>query len=189
MKGVEIIAPTQHAAFKTFKESENQNNAFKALKGYYSKYYSIMHDRIMKFMQELNGVFIRLLQSQAEKGLSIINLPWCLTEIIGGSLNSDKLVEHIIGIISSVKPLSNTEKASAMFKSAAAEHGITDADFFKTPNYFDCCSIENIDWGEKTIQPLLRNWPVLIMANGCSVNVLAGTKLTELCWVYYYHQM
>ena len=29
MKGVEIIAPIQHAAFKTFKESENQNNALK----------------------------------------------------------------------------------------------------------------------------------------------------------------
>ena len=181
MKGVEIIAQIQHAAFKSFKESENQNNPFKALKGYYSKYCIIMHDRIMKFMQELNGVYIRLLQSQAEKGLSIINLPWCLTEIIGGSLNSDKLVEHIIGIISSVKPLSNTEKTSVMFKSAAAEHGITDADFFKTPNYFDCHSIENIDWGKKTIQLLLRNWSVLIMADGCSVNVLAGTKLTELC--------
>ena len=69
------IAQTQHAAFKAFKESENQNNPFNALKGYYSKYYSIMHDGIMNFTRELNGVFIRLLQSQAEKGLSIVNLP------------------------------------------------------------------------------------------------------------------
>ena len=88
-----------------------------------------MHDGIMKFTRELNGVFIRLLQSQAEKGLSIVNLPWCLTEISGGSLNSDKLVEHI-SIISLVNPLSNTEKASVLFNSAAAEHGITDVDFF-----------------------------------------------------------
>ena len=43
------------------------------------------------FTWELNGIFIRLLQSQAEKGLSIVNLP-CLTEISGKSLNSDKLV-------------------------------------------------------------------------------------------------
>ena len=33
--------------------------------------------------------------------------------------------------MSSVNPLSNTEKASVMFKSAAVEHGITDADFLK----------------------------------------------------------
>ena len=65
------------------------------MKGYYGKYYGIMHDGIMKFNQELNGVFIRLLQSQAEKGLSIVNLPRRLTEISGWSLNSDKLVEHI----------------------------------------------------------------------------------------------
>ena len=63
-------------------------------------------------------------------------------------MNSDKLVEHII-IISSVNPLSNTEIGSVTFKSAAVEHEITDADFLKTPNYFDCCSIENIGWGEK----------------------------------------
>ena len=61
----------------------------------------------MKFILELNGVLIRLLQSHAEKGFSIINLPWS-----GESLNSDKLVEYIISIISSVNPLSNTEKAS-----------------------------------------------------------------------------
>ena len=113
-------------------------------------------------------------------------MPHCRTDqlkkvtILDITLNSGKLVEHIIGIISSINPLSNTEKASPMFKSAAVEHGITDADFLKTPNYFDCCLIENTDWGERTIQLLLRNWPVLIMADGCSVNVLARTKLTEL---------
>ena len=67
-----------------------------------------------------------------------------------------------------------------MFKSEVAEHGITDAHFLKMPSYFDCCFIKNIDWGKKTMQLLPRNFPVLIMADGCSVNVLAGTKLTEL---------
>ena len=38
-----------------------------------------------------------------------------------------------------------------MFKSAAAEHGITDADFLKTPNYFDCCSIEQNKKKKKTV--------------------------------------
>ena len=37
------IAQIQHAAFKAFKESENENNPFNTLKGYYSKYYSNMH--------------------------------------------------------------------------------------------------------------------------------------------------
>ena len=60
-------------------------------------------------------------------------------------------MQNIISITSLVNPLSNSEKASVMFKSAAAEHGITDADFLKTPNYFDCCSIEQNDWGEKTV--------------------------------------
>ena len=55
------------------------------MKGYYGKYYSIMYDGIMKFTCELNGVFIRLLQSKGEKGLSIVIFPWCLTEISGGS--------------------------------------------------------------------------------------------------------
>ena len=64
--------------------------------------------------------------------------------ILDITLNSGKLVEHIIGIISSINPFSNTEKASPMFKSADVEHGITDAEFLKTPNYFDCCSIETL---------------------------------------------
>ena len=57
------IAQIHHATFKSFKESENQNNPFHPLKGYYSKYYSIMHDEIMKITRKLNGVFMRLLQS------------------------------------------------------------------------------------------------------------------------------
>ena len=63
------IAQIQHVVFKAFKESENQNNSFNALKGYYGKYYSIMHDEIMKFPWDLNGVFVRLLLSQREKRL------------------------------------------------------------------------------------------------------------------------
>ena len=33
-----------------------------------------MQDRIMKFTQELDGIFTRPPQSQAEKGLSVVNL-------------------------------------------------------------------------------------------------------------------
>ena len=40
-----------------------------------------------------------------------------LTEITGGSLNSNKLVAHIIRIFAYVNPLSDTEKTSVMFKS------------------------------------------------------------------------
>ena len=110
------IAQIQHVVFKAFKENENQNNPFNALKGYYGKYYSIMHDEIMKFPWDLNGVFVRLLLSQREKRLSTANLLWCLTEISRGSLNSDKLVEQIISIISSVNPLSNTENHQLCLK-------------------------------------------------------------------------
>ena len=44
------IAQILYAEFKAFKESENQNIPFNALRDYYGKYNSIMHDKIMKLL-------------------------------------------------------------------------------------------------------------------------------------------
>ena len=60
-----------------------------------------MHDRIQKFVKELNGVFIRTLTETS----NIVNVPWAMKEIEGGSLNAEKLADHIIAAIISIHPL------------------------------------------------------------------------------------
>ena len=88
-------------------------------------------------------------------------------------------MEQIISIISSVNPLSNTENHQLCLKVHLYSMGLLMLISWK----HQIVSIL-LHWkywlGCKTIQILLRNWPMLIMAGGCSVNVLAGTKLTEL---------
>ena len=66
-----------------------------------------MHDRIQTFGKELNGVFIRTLSEMS----NIINVPWALKEIEGGSLNAKKLVDHIIATIISIHPLPSNSNA------------------------------------------------------------------------------
>ena len=65
------------------------------------KLYSIVPDGIQKFGKELNGVFIGTLSETS----NIVNAPWALKEIEEGSLNVEKLVDHIITTIISIHHL------------------------------------------------------------------------------------
>ena len=51
-----------------------------------------------KFSKELLGVFIQT-ATTASKSIEIVKVSWCLNQVDGGSLNSDKLVEHLIDSI------------------------------------------------------------------------------------------
>ena len=83
----------QSAILKTYTESTSAPN--EALQKRYGKYDPIMHHGIQKFAHKLNGVFLRTV-SLDDKGVTIVNIPWDLKEIEGGSLNADKLVSHMI---------------------------------------------------------------------------------------------
>ena len=62
--------------------------------------YSLMHDGIQKFAKELNGAYVRTLSSSTTLTISLV--PWSLTEILRGSLNAEKLVSHLIHLISTI---------------------------------------------------------------------------------------
>ena len=57
-----------------------------------------MHDGTQKFGKELNGVILTEMSN-------IVNVPWELKEGWGGSLNAEKLVDHIITTIIFIHPL------------------------------------------------------------------------------------
>ena len=103
------ISIPQNALLNTFrKDTQNKGNPPNILHDQHcGKLYSIMHDGIQKFRKELNGVFIRTLS----KTLSIVNVPWVLKEIEGGSLNAKKLVDHIIATIICIHPLPSHSNA------------------------------------------------------------------------------
>ena len=50
------------------------------------KFYSIMHDGIQKFSEELDRAFVRTLSSKTTLNISIV--PWSLTKISGGPLSA-----------------------------------------------------------------------------------------------------
>ena len=59
-----------------------------------------------KFSKELLGVFIQT-ATTASKSIEIVKVSWCLNQVDGGSLNSDKLVEHLIESINKIRPVQN----------------------------------------------------------------------------------
>ena len=97
------ISEVQSAFLKAFKESNDDENYYAISNKHYGKYYSIMHDSIQKFSQELNGSMIRTVSSDN----NVVNVPWSLTNIEGETLNVEKLVKHLIDLIASIKPVIN----------------------------------------------------------------------------------
>ena len=68
------------------------------MRGGLAKHYSIFTDGIQKFSMELNGSMIRTL----DEDFSIVNLPWGLSEIPGGSMDHKKLSYQYLKIIAQV---------------------------------------------------------------------------------------
>ena len=169
------IATLQHAVCDVFTESTDSPNG--ALRKPYGKYYSIMHDGIQKFSRELNGVFIRTVQLD-DDGVKIINIPWKLSEIPGGSLNATKLVTHLLKTIASVKI--PTKNAFDSFIQAQKNAGISDLESEFPPEFFKCCEIEHCDLDINSISLVFNEWPVVLMADGCYTNNSASTALTNM---------
>ena len=65
-----------------------------------------MHDGIQKFSKKLLGFFI-LTATTLLKSIEIVNVPWCLNQVYGGSLNTDKLVEHLVDSINKIRLVQN----------------------------------------------------------------------------------
>ena len=116
--------------------TKRDDNLYVALKEYYGKFFSIMHNGIQKFSMELNGVFISTVVSNTDT-VTVTNIPWSLTKIPGGSLNMVRLIEQIFQIIKSVHPLSDREKASTTFRKLLTDECGVDFDVVpKLPAYF-----------------------------------------------------
>ena len=137
-----------------------------------------MHDGVQKFSHELNGVFLRTVCID-DDGLQIVNIPWGLTEIQGGSLNSKQLEKHLLKTIANAKP--SSENAYSKFIEAQRNSGVSDELQIQIPpEYFKCCTLDNVNFEPKEILLVSDSWPVGIMGDGCSVNSCASDKLTNV---------
>lgn len=103
-----------------------------------------------------------------------VTVPWSLTEIQGGSLNADKLCDHLLSTINSIHPISLN---AASF--VAQKFG-NDPSVPLPPSYFKACSVISFSSEEeKIIQLEMLYWPVAVTVDGCSTNIAAGNKLIE----------
>ena len=166
------IPVIQKSILDGYKSMDTSSNPYHVLRG--NPIYSLSHDGIQKFSRELNGVYIRTV----DPNLSVVNVPWSLTEIEGGSLNSAKLEDHILRIISRVHPVP-VNATSALYREAERQN-IDGWDVIpKPPILFDCCELTSVDFVVKKIEFLLKNWPVAVVGDGCSTNSCAMKNLVD----------
>ena len=128
----------QRALLASFKQSTDVGNPYCTLRSKSGDWYSIMHDGIQKFRKELNGVHIRTLSADIE----VVNVPWMLTEIPGGSLNNEKLIHQLFNVMKSVRPIpeSADQKVSSILLQT-----LEATDFPKPPKYFEVCELLHFD--------------------------------------------
>lgn len=171
------IVNFEKAILNTFRESDGtamNYSPYSVLRGPFSKYYSIFHDGIQKFGMELNGVMARALN----ENLNIVNVPWALTKIPGGSLDSGKLVSQILAVVNRIVTygVKSFEPASKSILHRYESH-FPDAICPTLPPIFSCCTLTDFDIENKAIKMRFENWPVALVADGCSVNTKAGKDL------------
>ena len=95
------IVNFEHGILDVFKQTDTtqiNSSPYAAIRGSFSKYYSIFNDGIQKFTMELNGVMVRTLSENFE----VTKIPWALTKIPGGSMNASKLCNQMISIVNIV---------------------------------------------------------------------------------------
>ena len=140
-------------------------------------FYSIMHDGIQKFGMELNGVILRF----ATPELDVVNIPWKLTEIPGGSLNANKLINHLFNIIFSVQQVRYPDIEPADKELSRCFLQIYEAlDFPQPPIYFKVCRVLDFDNDLKFINLEMICSPVLLTADGCKTNTKAGKDMVKM---------
>ena len=172
------IVDFEHAILNTFKEIDStstNSSPFSVLRGPFERNYSIFNDGIQKFGMELNGVMVRAL----DENFDIVNVPWKLTEIPGGSMNHCKLVSQIVSIVNSVQTFGSQKKFESARKTFIHkfESEYPDSIAPTPPSIFDCCMLTSIDFDLKSIHLVFENWHVALVADGCSVNKTAGEVL------------
>ena len=160
-------------AFKTLDVSGRCNvSTYKALRGPFSKWYSLFHDGIQKFGMELNGVMIRTLDEE----LTGTNIPWALTKIPGGSMSHQKLCSQILNQIQTVNKVEPSADSEILGKLEKLEPEIIHP---HPPPFFKCCKLVSVDFDTKHVELCFENWPVAIVADGCGVNHKALEVLTN----------
>ena len=174
---VNNIPKAQLALLDSYRQSNEENNPYQQLRSFNGKYYSISHDGIQKFSKELNGVYVRTLSGKSLP----VHMPWSLTEIPGGSLNAKKLVKHVINTIADIKPVrenayTEVPKILHNLANSNAESGIV-IPSSQPPEFFKLCSVVSVEGTEINLE--FKEWPVTVMADGCSTNVAAANKLSE----------
>lgn len=168
------ISQVQSAILESYKQSSVEGNPYVELNKHYGKYYSIMHDGIQKYSRELNGSMVRTVSSSYDNS-RVVNVPWGLTEIDGGSLNAVKLVKHLITLIHSIKPVSNNAYSEVLKQLEPLNNGIP---LPLPPDYFKCCKLSKLE--QDRIYLEMKHWPTSIMADGCATNNAANNKISDL---------
>ena len=132
-----------------------------------------MHDGIQKFSKELNGVMVRNLT----EAFDISTVPWRLVEIPGGSLDSEKLMVHLINMIKSIHSLGENSSDKEVSRLLLRE--LEPDQFPRPPQFFEVCKLLHFDSAVHIINLEMPYWPLAVTADGCSTNVAAGDKPLE----------
>lgn len=82
------ITTVQNAVLDAYKNGDQPNNPYKIFKSYKGKYFSIIHDGIQKFSKELLQVYTQTATTESKSIEIVINVPWCLHQVNGVSLNT-----------------------------------------------------------------------------------------------------
>ena len=172
------ISLSQKAILDAYMNSSLSPN--QALREVYGKYYSIMHDGIQKFSREFNGVHLRTVQLN-DQGVEIVSVPWSLSEISGGSLNATKLCIHLWEVMSGIDPPKRSALDSFIQAQKDCAIDVDSLELVLPPaGVFKTCAMETCDIQAKTISLVFKNWPALLMGDGCSTNTSACTALTNM---------
>ena len=102
-----------------------------------------MHDGIQKFSQELNGSFVRSVSARNK----IVLIAGGLTEIREGSLNAERLYNHLLHGMSSTKPIKNS--AFSEFEKKLELRAGTEDDInipaTSPTKFFKLCEVDTVD--------------------------------------------
>ena len=96
----------------------------------------------------------------------------------GRTLNTDKLVRHLIQTISKVKP----PKISAYSEAPKKLEKLSMVDDLSVPNpphFFKLESFENLNPNKKIVEIVVPDWPLNLMADGCAIDVCASRDISE----------
>ena len=96
----------------------------------------------------------------------------------GGTLNADKLVQHLIQTISKIKP----PKISAYIEAPKKLERLSMVDDLSVPNpphFFKLESFGNLDPNKKIVEIVVPDWPLNLMADGCATDVRASRDISE----------